>query len=279
MLGKIGLLWSIFGLAVTIPIALSASTLTVSPAEYRIGYTNGSFTSDKPISAAFEGGVYGESVSSGPGYADAVLLISLNAGDCCAVFVSNGAEMIYYFEVEGASGEHVPVDVSFSGYATAAVDEGASISSIIIGSVTGPGVSYFGEACADTTGACIPPTPLGSTTLEVTAGNEYEIDLTATVSGHDSCIGCAAIGHAHIDPYLRIDPSFPGANEFNLVISDGVPNVPLTIPEPSTWALLLVGFGGLYSVGYRRGHSGAGSLAFANGPVAGGLYSVLKARS
>jgi hypothetical protein len=61
-----------------------------------------------------------------------------------------------------------------------------------------------------------------------------------------------AIGNAYIDPYIWIDPS--QADRFSLLISDGVPNVPfapLSTPEPSTWAMLLLGLAGLSFMNYR----------------------------
>jgi hypothetical protein len=60
--------------------------------------------------------------------------------------------------------------------------------------------------------------------------------------------------YASIDPEIYVDPTFPNANEYSIVLSEGVGNPPPTtaIPEPSTWAMLLIGFGGVGLIGYRK---------------------------
>jgi hypothetical protein len=52
---------------------------------------------------------------------------------------------------------------------------------------------------------------------------------------------------AHIDPTIHIDPTFPEASQFELLESP----VGAAIPEPSTWAMTLLGFAGLAFAGYR----------------------------
>jgi len=167
------------------------------------------------------------------------------------VFESAAAEMIYYFGVQGTPGEHVPVDITFVGNTrskAAIIDSGSvQVTSVINGKVEGPGVGYLYAQCSEdggTSGVCSPPQS-GSTTLEVTAGDQYEIDLVASITDFVACVGCVGIGNAYIDPYIQIDPSFAQADDFSLVISEGVPNVPVSVPESSTWTMMLVGFAGL----------------------------------
>jgi hypothetical protein len=58
---------------------------------------------------------------------------------------------------------------------------------------------------------------------------------------------------AEIDPSIFIDPSFPNADMYEIMISPGVGNIPgsSAIPEPSTWAMMLLGFAGLGYGGLR----------------------------
>jgi hypothetical protein len=252
--GKWGVFSSIIGVFAAIPIGASASVLTVPPAEYRVNVNNQSFTSTTPISAGHSGD-YAASVASGPGYAEADLIAIVSAGGN-VILTSDAAEMIYYFGVQGASGVKVPVDISFGGYTSAktvTVNGGsADVASVINSEVTGPGVGYLAAGCSAINFSCATSAPpIGSTTFDVTAGDQYTIDLTASITEFVGCAGCGAVGHAHIDPYLQIDPTFAQADEFNLVISEGVPNVPVAAPELSTWAMMLLGFAGLGCAGWR----------------------------
>jgi len=58
---------------------------------------------------------------------------------------------------------------------------------------------------------------------------------------------------AFADPYFYIDPSFVNASKYNIVLSNGIANSPVSgIPEPSTWGMMLLGFAGLGFASYRR---------------------------
>jgi hypothetical protein len=58
---------------------------------------------------------------------------------------------------------------------------------------------------------------------------------------------------AWADPYIFIDPTFAGGDQFSLLISDGVGNTALSaVPEPSTWAMMILGFAGIGFMAYRR---------------------------
>jgi len=50
-----------------------------------------------------------------------------------------------------------------------------------------------------------------------------------------------------VDPHIFIDPSFATTdpsyqNDFSILLSPGIPNGEVGVPEPATWALLLAGF-------------------------------------
>ena len=72
---------------------------------------------------------------------------------------------------------------------------------------------------------------------------EQEVD---GVSGGTSTVT------ASIDPYFFIPSTDPNAGEYSIILSPGIGNAPLsTIPEPSTWAMMLLGFAGLGFLGLR----------------------------
>jgi hypothetical protein len=55
-------------------------------------------------------------------------------------------------------------------------------------------------------------------------------------------------GAAFIDPVFSIDPSFANADQYSIVTSPGIGNGDIGgggVPEPSAWAMMLIGFGAL----------------------------------
>lgn len=70
---------------------------------------------------------------------------------------------------------------------------------------------------------------------------------------------------AYVDPYFSIDPSNADAGAYSILVSPGIGNSPspgvLGSPEPSTWAMMLLGFAGLSFAGYRRAKTGPATLA------------------
>jgi hypothetical protein len=69
---------------------------------------------------------------------------------------------------------------------------------------------------------------------------------------------------AMVDPYIQIDPTFLASyplGTFSLVFSSNV-NLSSTIPEPRTWAMMLLGLAGFGFAGYRKARgSQASSMA------------------
>jgi hypothetical protein len=64
--------------------------------------------------------------------------------------------------------------------------------------------------------------------------------LLVTHGAVGGLIGGSAIGTA--DPYIFVDPSFPSAANFRVIVSDGIGNIPnSSVPEPATIVLLGLG--------------------------------------
>jgi hypothetical protein len=57
-----------------------------------------------------------------------------------------------------------------------------------------------------------------------------------------------------LDPYLSLDPDLM-AQGYTILVSDGIGNTPTVnaaVPEPSTWAMMILGFAGVGFMAYRR---------------------------
>ena len=239
-----------------------AATLRVPGPTYRYAFSNGQGeTSETPVSGAYVGPNFSIMATATAG-ASAGLVIGVGAlgpNDSALFFPTESASVTYYFGVDGAVGTKVPVDFFFSGSATAVRGGATGPSTPFIRMdayvvVNGEGVGYSSAACADSIPAgCPAPSPgFGSTEFMVTAGDIYSIDLVTSGVAQVACAGCGVSGSADMDPFVRIDPSFEHAADFQLVISAGVGNIAPGTPEPSTWAMMLIGFAGLGYASYRR---------------------------
>jgi MYXO-CTERM domain-containing protein len=72
------------------------------------------------------------------------------------------------------------------------------------------------------------------------------VQLEAAAVLENCCSTFPATASAFIDPIIAIDASTPEASSYSLSFSSNLtPTLGAPAPEASTWALLLVGFGGL----------------------------------
>lgn len=96
--------------------------------------------------------------------------------------------------------------------------------------------------------------------------NNRAFTTSATVSGlsynHDYLIEMNVFAFAHplgtattfLDPYLFLDQSLLTLG-YSIITSDGIGNtltVNAAVPEPSTWAMMILGFAGVGLIAYRR---------------------------
>jgi hypothetical protein len=84
----------------------------------------------------------------------------------------------------------------------------------------------------------------------------YVITLSASAGAFNT--GAAPFngsGSSLIDPYFALASSVPDPGDYTLVFSPGIINSPDNVgsaPEPSTWAMLLLGFVGAGAIGFGR---------------------------
>jgi hypothetical protein len=90
-------------------------------------------------------------------------------------------------------------------------------------------------------------TPGGfSQDVQITLGQEYQVSESASVQA--LWTGSASVS---LDPFIQIDSSCNCFRYVDLVIGDHISNVG-AMPEPSTWAMMLLGFSGIGFMAYRR---------------------------
>lgn len=86
-------------------------------------------------------------------------------------------------------------------------------------------------------------------------GSPIEVFMDANAYS-DTALASAS---AYLDPYFSIDPSNADAGAYSILTSPGIGNSPSAgvpgTPEPSTWAMMMLGFAGLGFAGLRRHRS------------------------
>jgi hypothetical protein len=172
---------------------------------------------------------------------------------------SSQATIVYYGEVVGPSATPIPLSIvgtlsaSWGGGGGPAVSGGGADASMAWG--IDEGFEMFGPG-AGGADACS-PAPCGSPSLvhvnavfDVNVGQIFEVALEAQGSGTNG-----ASYSVTADPEISILPDFlaenPGLSlEFSANIAQ--PGSVGSVPEPSTWALLALGFAGLSFASHRR---------------------------
>jgi hypothetical protein len=156
----------------------------------------------------------------------------------------------YSFEVTGGTaGDVVPVDVDTTLQAIPN-SIGYVFSEIGVTANTSAGLTICSSGC----GAGVGETGFtGVLQVSALSGTIYtdaihlEIDVIGALGGTSDFDG----GMASADPYIFVPPAY--ASEYSIEVSPNIGNVPMgTVPEPATWAMLLVGLAALAGLRYHR---------------------------
>jgi len=176
----------------------------------------------------------------------------------------------------GSSSAYSVVEYYFGLNSISPVPNGTTVDMVITasGSVTQPAASinsaqlYFGRptgtslltsACAASSGnSCASQGLSGHSSFSITApetlevGYQYSLTLDLYVNANTNVGGTSDTQSGKVDPMITFENPLD-ASLYNLVISPGVGNSPVSaVPEPSTWAMMILGFAGVGFMAYRR---------------------------
>ncbi|MDA9522934.1 hypothetical protein XI06_22300 [Bradyrhizobium sp. CCBAU 11434] len=175
--------------------------------------------------------------------------------------------MSYYFEVLAPQSRNITLDITAAGGITgtgwllAASDSARSQLTIdpiqtsnangyalVLGDYRSNGL--FSTADFNTSWSTI------NQQFDVATNRVYTVTLTAFVSA-DVYNGASASLSSFVDPSFSIDSSNANADQLRLVFSSNIG----AVPEPSTWAMMILGFCGVGFMAHRRKQNGSALVA------------------
>jgi hypothetical protein len=157
------------------------------------------------------------------------------------------ATLTYSFRIDGPDDGPVRVDINAYLIAeTSILPGGSAFAEVLTSSGSSACVALNDSRCApfDTyqAGGYDEVTELNARLHEMdTPGTVYTISLIAEAGWNG--VGNTG-GSASVDPVIFVDPHEANADLYTVDLSPQVTNI-AGIPEPASWALMLVGFGGL----------------------------------
>jgi hypothetical protein len=160
--------------------------------------------------------------------------VSTTVGTSPTIYVYDQVQ--FYFEILSASPGVVPIDLS--GSASSSTTGGSSAGELDMDILVNNRIIEL--ACADyATGGCgsshfsVTQQPIGS----FATNTPYSVDFR--IAGQMGGNFSSGTIMAQLDPVISIDPS--AGTGYSLIFSAD----PSSVPEPATWALMLLGFGGI----------------------------------
>jgi len=169
------------------------------------------------------------------------------------------AVVSYSFEVTGGNpGDIVPILIAAS-LTSSGSDPTHGIGQAILSVHTSAAGDSFVTVCSD--GTCGTAASTFSGTLATRArsgdaGNTLSLQVQASTGDSAS----AESASASADPFLFVDPSFPGASLYDIEVSPGVGNV--AVPEPASATLVVLG---ILVCARSRGHAARSALPSLSG--------------
>jgi hypothetical protein len=162
------------------------------------------------------------------------------------VNVSASISLQYYVEIFGPSGivpQPVPVTVNTVLSVSGETLAGATWTSTAMVSLNSHSISDTASSINNVP-SFAPSTLIFDQTIGLMTDKPYSINLSADVQAQSLVVGDAAN-----TVFASVDPTLTAPDGYSIFFSDGIGN---SVPEPSTWAMMLIGFAGLGFMAYRR---------------------------
>jgi len=196
------------------------------------------------------GGQFASGSASINGGGDPILIAQVATtgdGEGGDVQAGGGANLLYFFTVNGPAPVNVTASgsISISGSNTSKDSNGNTVASSYSAATLGIGDNTDGQFYSnDSKGGF-------AETFLATPGEEYFVNMIVSVGASSQGYDAEpAIAKALVDPIITLDTTSPGYSiDYSAGITQGIAGA---VPEPSTWAMLLLGFAGLGFMAYRR---------------------------
>jgi PEP-CTERM motif len=249
----------------------SAKADTIDPASYSIqfegvpGAVSATGSTAQSGSYSFSGGTINVSATAATtSQPEASADVSSSGCGCDSIY--NVTSIIdYYFEVSGPPDVLIPVTLDIAGWTMITGVYGGYEQALAGVSIISPSKSVIAVATLpyQASGVCGSDCLYGAEFVVIPSDTQYKVELTAYSSANNYNV-LASSATSWLDSYVYIDPNLAGS-QFSLLISPGVGNSPVfSLPEPSTWAMMLIGFAGLGFLGYRARRTARPAQAFAS---------------
>jgi len=154
------------------------------------------------------------------------------------------AFITYSFQVTGGNpGDLVPILIEASLVAASSPNSSAVAELSVRTTATGNLPPIYGVCTPSCTGLGLLPFPgtVSTTAFSGSAGDTVTLSVSVSAAATHQFNETAG---AFADPYIFVDPSFPNANLYSIVVSPGVdnsPTAPASAPEPASGALFALG--------------------------------------
>lgn len=225
-----------------LPVLLGVSEAQAAPvlpdAQYfnQLQIPGASKTTSKTNGISISGGVS----SAGTQNDYNIPYISASASDL-GTGANSQSYLDYYMYISGP-GSTVPIQLQARGEATASSSSKLAIATLDIlhGRIDGDANGLSFTACTYCSGAA---------SFQVDQMYTFETNTTYEIKMFANAFGSNGFGSAWVDPF------FSAPDAFTITLSNGIGNSRLimeSVPELSTWAMMLLGFSGLIFLTYRR---------------------------